>query len=405
MTELQGGYAGGLLSRGRKMRARDIRLWNWMAFATGAKGLIYWCYYPATITGEAGGFALVEPDGSPTERVLEAADDHRLLQAHWDILENYMPKPEVAILYDQDSALLTFAINKNENVSVDSFRGYYKAFWNCDFWVDFIEPQSLPGNRYKVIVAPWHVLGKRTTCDQLRQFVEAGGMLIIETGFGMCDERTAHNPVIPPYGLADAFGYREGESFYIAGGGEGGPLDSLLAGPSQAERDLPPSERVYIDGHLNFTDPVAVTVKAHTLLTPLTVSTATVIAKYGSIPVAVRKKVGRGQVYYIGTNLGASIESGDQGGLALMRAILAGAVKPAVTAEKVRPRLIEGTGRSLLVVFNEGPEDQRSKIKLPSGYQRATDIYSNEKQVIQENTISVTVPFEGVAVLLLERAT
>ena len=101
----------------------------------------------------------------------------------------------------------------NEDPSTDSFRGYYKALWNCDFPVDFIEPQSLPGNHYKVIIVPWHLIGKKETCAQLQQYAEAGGTLLLETGFGMYDERMIFNPVIPPYGLAEAFGYREGENY------------------------------------------------------------------------------------------------------------------------------------------------------------------------------------------------
>jgi beta-galactosidase len=400
LTELQGGYAGGSLLRMRRMRPRDIRLWNWMAVATGAKGLIYWTYSPATTAWESGGFGLVAPDGSPTERVLEAVDDRGLIQAHWDLIEHYKPKPEVAILVDQDSALLTFAINGNEDLSAQSFRGYYKAFWACDFFVDFIEPQSVSANPYKVIVAPWHLMARSETCEQLRRFVESGGTLILETAFGMHDERASFNPVIPPYGLAEAFGYREGESFYIPNDDLRHSMPEVSSGKAD---ERPASERIYLEkADLSFSNPIAATVKAHTFVTPLSVSTATIIAKYESMPVAIRKKLGRGQVYYIGTNLGASIEAGDQGGIDLIRAILAGVVRPAATAEKVRPRLIEGTGRSLLVVVNEGAEDQLSKIKLPSRYLRATDLYSNEQQSVQENSISVTVPFEGVSVLLLE---
>ena len=176
----------------------------------------------------------------------------------------------------------------------------------------------------------------------------------------------------------------------------------ILGNKTSKAPEIPASERVYIDGHLDFTDPTAVTVRAHTFLTPLTVGTATVIAKYESTPVATKKEVGRGRVYYIGTNLGASIEAGDQGGIDLMRAILAGVVQPTVTADKVRPRLVEGAAGSLLMVFNEGAEDQLSEIKVPSRYQRAIDLYGNEKQTIQGNSIRVTVPFEGVSVLRLE---
>lgn len=402
MTELQGGHGNNGLARSRYMRPRDIRLWNWMAVATGAKGVIYWAYHTEATGTESSGFGLVARDGSATERVLEAADDNRLIQAHWDIIENYLPKPEIAILFDQDNALLTFAMTGDEDPSTESFRGYYKALWHCDFTADFIEPQSLPGNHYKVIIVPWHLIGKKETCAQLQQFVEGGGTLLIETGFGMYDERMIFNPVIPPYGLADAFGYREGESYYIQGGGESANPDAALGTKTSKMQNIPASERVYLDGHLDFTVPVELSVQANTFLTPLTVTTGTVIAKYGSTPVASMKKVGRGQVYYFGTNLGASIESGDDRGIELIRGILGGVLEPAITAEKVRPRLIEGSSRSLLVVLNPGAEDELASIRLPARYKQATDLYSNASVTVRENVIQLTVPFEGVSVLRLE---
>ena len=93
-------------------------------------------------------------------------------------------------------------------------------------------------------MVPWHLMLKQETAEQLRRFVESGGTLILETGFGMYDELTLFNPVIPPHGLADAFGYREGESFYIA-----------AAGPPIGAQPIPPSDRVYTQGYLKFTDP------------------------------------------------------------------------------------------------------------------------------------------------------
>ena len=389
MSELQGGHGSDGLWRSRAMRPRDIRLWNWMAVATGAKGILYWTYDTEATGSEATGFGLVARDGSPTERVLEAADDNRLIQTHWDIIKAYQPKPQVALLFDQDNALLTFAMSASEAASTESFRGYYKALWNCDLWADFIEPKSLPGCSYKIVIAPWHVIGKKETCAALREYVEGGGTLLLETSFGMFDDRMFFNPVIPPYGLDESFGYREGESYYIEGS-------------SDDKGSVPQEERVYTEGSLEFTHPIAVTVKAHTFLTPLTITSATVLAKYGATPVAAMKNVGRGHIYYFGTNLGASIEAGDRGGIDLLRAIVAGIVTPPVTAQKVRPRLMEGTTRSLLVVFNDSPEDQTASIMLPSRYLRATDLHSGTTQAVKAGAIQITVPFEGVSVLRLE---
>ena len=165
--------------------------------------------------------------------------------------------------------------------------------------------------------------------------------------------------------------------------------------------DLPPSDRVYVEGQLTFTEPVAATIKAHTFLTPITVSSAKVIATYESTPVAATRKLGKGQVYYVGTNLGASIEEGSQAGIELVRAIVGQVLQAAVTAEKVRPRLIESQAGSLLIVFNDQIADQTEKVQVPSRYKTATNIFGNQPQNIQGGAVDIQVPFEGVVVLLL----
>ena len=125
------------------------------------------------------------------------------------------------------------------------------------------------------------------------------------------------------------------------------------------------------------------------------------IAAYESTPVAATRKLGKGQVYFVGTNLGASIEEGSQTGIELVRAILGQSVQPAVTAEKVRPRLIESQAGSLLIVFNDQITDQSAKVQVPSRYKTATNIYGNQSQNIQGGAVEIQVPFEGVSVFLL----
>jgi beta-galactosidase GanA len=200
-----------------------------MAVACGAKGVIYWTYHAEATGGEATGFGLANRDGSKTERVSEAAQNNHLIQTHWDIIKDYQPGAEVAILTDQDNGFLTYAMAGREDVSTESFRGYYKALWNMDLWADFIEPSRLAKINHKVLIAPWHLIGKKETCEHLRRYVENGGVLILETAFGLFDERCFYNPVIPPWGLADAFGYREKENYYLPSKGERSPLRQFSA--------------------------------------------------------------------------------------------------------------------------------------------------------------------------------
>ena len=396
MTELQGGHGSQGLFRSRNMRSRDIRVGNWLAVITGAKGLLYWAYHAEATGSESSGFGLVNRDGSPSERVFEAANDNRLIQQHWDVIRDYRPKADVAILFDQDNSLLSFAMSGNEDVSVSSFRGYYKALWNSDVWVDFIESAGLENSSYRVIIAPWHLIGKQQTLNRLRQFVENGGTLLLETGFGMYNERMFFNPVIPPVGLAEVFGYREGENFAIE---EPGSRSFFWQNLKSLKTDPEP---VYAHSYLEFSSPLQVRVKAHTFLTPIATNSATVIARYGETAVAAMKKLGRGQVYYFGTNLGASIEAGDSGALELVSTIVKRVVQPQVSSEKLRPRLIEGEKRSLLVVFNDGAENRTASIRLPVRYTRATDLYADHTQTAQQNTIQVTVPYEDALAWRLE---
>ena len=166
--------------------------------------------------------------------------------------------------------------------------------------------------------------------------------------------------------------------------------------------DLPESERVYVEGQLLFTEPVSVSVKAHTFLTPITPLSAKVIATYQGTPVAAVKKIGKGEVFYIGTNLGASIEEGSKEGLDLVRAIVARSVQRSVSANGVRPRLIESSKGGLLIVFNDQNVDQTEEIRIPDRYSQATDLYGSETWSIQGGTILVKVPFEGVSVIRLK---
>jgi len=394
LTELQGGHGNEGLWRSPKMRPRDIRIYNWLAVTTGAKGVIYWNYQAEATGREATGYGLVARDGTATERSQEAARNNRIIQEHWDLIRDWLPKPEVALLFDQDNALLTYAAQGHEGPSTSSFQGYYKALWNMDLWADFIEPASLGKNRYKVIIAPWHLVGKEETCAKLRQFVEQGGTLILETGFGLFDERFYYNPVVPPHGLDAVFGYREGESFWVNSG--------TAARPLTPPRDLPPSDRVYYEPPIEFTEPIITRVKANTYLTPITVASATPIGRYQDMTVAATKKVGAGQVWYFGTNLGASIAAGNDTGIRLLKAIVTRVIKPPVTAHRLRPRLVPGSQRSLLAVFNDQTQDHTGIIKLPVNLTRATDLHSRMAVPVEQGSVRLTVPYQDVVVLLLE---
>lgn len=386
VTEMQGNHGSAGYMRDGPMLPRAIRLWNWLAVAAGAKGIIYWTYLTEGTGGEAGGFGLVSRNGATTERVEEAAKANRLIQARWSLLKDHRPRPEIAILFDQDNALLTFAGNGNEDPCAQSARGYYKAFWSMDFWVDFIEPAQINNSQYKVLVVSWHLIGKKATCDAIRQFAEQGGTVILETAFGRFDANYYFNPVIPGNGLDEIFGYREQDSLMV------GNLPIWGSGSGIAD-----------EVEITLTKPVSVRVKADTYLTPIEISSATPIGTCRQWTVAAMKRVGKGMVYYFGTNLGGSIAKGDPGGIDLLRALVADVVRPAVSSSgALRPRLIQGSTSGLLTVFNYSDSEQRATITVPTGYKRAINVYSGEQHVIKANKLDISVPIKDVGVFDLD---
>ena len=105
-------------------------------------------------------------------------------------------------------------------------------------------------------------------------------------------------PPSRPSGLTQLFGYREGEAFWLK--------------DEKAPADVPASDRVYYQPSIAFTYPLPVRVTGRTYLTPIEITSAKPIATFEGMTVAATKNVGKGQVYYFGTNLGASIASGQR---------------------------------------------------------------------------------------------
>lgn len=389
LTELQGGDSRlGLVDGGYFMRPKDIRSYNWLAIAMGAKGIVYWQYLPEGTGQESTRNGLVSRDGSTTERAEEAARNHELIQAQWAaVLCDYRPKPRVAILYDPDNALLTFALTGKETSSIDSIRGYYKGFWQMDHVVDFIEPGDLAAGDYKVVVAPWHLIGKEATCAALHRYVEGGGTLILEAAFGLYDERFFYNPVIPPHGLADVFGYREEHN--------------LLVRDVKLPADMSQDDAIYYQPEIKFSEPSEIQMTAHTLLTPIEITSSKQIATSNGMPIGVRKRVGNGEVFYIGTSLGAALLACDEGAMELLRGVVGRAATPEVTSANLRPRLLRGESHSLLVIFNDTPQDQTARIQLPVEFRSAKDIHSGKASLVTDHNLEVEVPNEDVVVLQL----
>jgi beta-galactosidase GanA len=375
-----GGVAGTGLKTIDYVRPNDIRMENWMCVAYGAKAIMYWQWLSEVTGMEGRRWGLIDRDGRTTDRVREAARMARLINDQWDIIEGFEPEARVALLFDSDIPLMCFALDGDEEPSVESHVGYYRAVWEADLKADIIPPQYLSPEQYDVVIVPFYPLLVPETAAKLRTFVEAGGLLIAESGFGLYDYHGMAHTTVPPYGLDEVAGLQEAEPFYT-------------------DHDAPEAlDEIQRAPWLTFSEPVSGQVRAHTYVTSLLLRGAEPIGSYGKITVGAHYRFGQGEVYYFGTNLGGAICRGDIVAKQMVKTLLLKRVLPSMTGVKLRPRCVTGGDGALLVVVNEHDEAQTEVLTLPEGYGQVKDLLGERTLPLDDQRLSVTVPARDVAV-------
>ena len=387
VSELQAGQASNTgLKYSPHVRGKDIRSWVWLGVTEGAKAVLFWEYRPEVTAIEAGCFGLVRQNGQLTERAREASRIGNVLQKYERLYRNYKPREEVGILFDHDNSLLAYAMEADEEVVISSYRGYHTAMWESDVFVRYLKPEELSSWTGHILILPLYLIVDDVLIENLVSYVKSGGTLIVEPGFGWFDhDGKRHNANFPP-GMEEVCGLVPEEPYYTNPG------------------NYPTEEEIYHAPLIPFTSPVPCDVRARVFLTPLELRGAESIARYNGLDVSAYNTFGKGEVYYMGTNVGYSIHHGDEGGRELLKHIVRSEISPRVKGSRLRPRLIESERESLLVIFNAEKESVREVIELPKGYEVVSAISGiSENSGKDGDRIEVEVDSEDVAVFLLER--
>jgi len=203
VTELQAGpnvrwgYPG-------YVTGKEVQIWAHEMVAHGAKALLYHNWRTPVFGGEAGGFGMVDPDGTPTERLAAIKEVSGEIKDIVSKLEGYDLIPECAIVYLRDSDVQTFqeqgpprviggqweALREDIGLrhAMNSIAGAHKVLWNKYNPIDFIFQRQLEDdsdlNKYKVIFLPNPYCFMEKWWKKLEKFVENGGTLITESRFG-----------------------------------------------------------------------------------------------------------------------------------------------------------------------------------------------------------------------------
>lgn len=209
LHELESGPIGGwLLGPDHKTDGQDLINYCVEALGHDVKMMLYmpwkeWDYQPLHWG------ALVDLNGSPTERLAAARKMGNLLQENADFLQAAsVPESQVLIIESKPNAIFLRGVDQEE-LLFKAQRGAYRAFWELGFAVDFLSSdllQTTDLSHYRVICLPMMGLMSKSEAQKLAEYVSQGGVLIAFSRTASLDRTGWYHHQLPIAPFKDVFG-------------------------------------------------------------------------------------------------------------------------------------------------------------------------------------------------------
>jgi len=202
VSELQGG-PNVRWGYGGWVKGKEIKEWVRLLAKHGARLVLFHNWRPPLFGSETGGFGIMKPDGTPTER----------WQAIRDVIievknqKSKVKNSDYAIYYSKTSEIETFQEEGHYRpcsprwfsgrgdlglfFGANSLAGSYRLLWDKKVPAGFIFDQDLEQGNLKcktLLLTNPYLLSKRQFKNIL-DFVKAGGTLISESRLGLKDEQ------------------------------------------------------------------------------------------------------------------------------------------------------------------------------------------------------------------------
>ena len=181
----------------------DMKYKLYAALSNGSKGIVYWQYRAERVGNEQDCAGLMRVDGSPRPVINAVKDFGEDLHKNMQYLAGAEVVPgKVAIVFDFDSLLLNeieeacgaifqFTYNVDPRYYPNSHQGMYKLMRNLGYNVDYTSatrPETF--ENYKVLYFPYYSMLDEKIVPYLEKFLENGGTIIADEGFGLRDMNT-----------------------------------------------------------------------------------------------------------------------------------------------------------------------------------------------------------------------
>jgi len=267
---------------GMAPRPGELRLWTYQAIAQGADAIVYFRWRTARFGTEEHWHGVLDHHGHPGRRYEEIKRTGAEIEKIGERVHGSSVRPLVAMILSYDSRFAFQIQPNNPQFSYSAhFHQVYRALYDHHVPVDIVAPTA-DLSAYKLVVAPALHLVSATIVENLKQFAQAGGVLVVTSRSGVKDgANTVMNLPLPGL-LAD------------------------LCGVEVEEYDSLPAD---VRNELEFTLPQlasAPAASARVWCDVLKPKGATVVARYtqdyyAGRPAVTLNQVGQGQVVYVGT--------------------------------------------------------------------------------------------------------
>ncbi len=168
-------------------RPGELRLWAYQSIAHGADAILFFRWRTARCGTEQYWHGLLDHDSLPSRRYEEIKHMGAEIKEVGNEILGSQVKSQVAMIQSYDSSF-TFQIQPNNprfNYS-EHFHEIYHAFYRYHLSIDITSP-SADLSAYKLVIAPALHLVTDAIAENLKRYVQAGGILVVTQRTGVKD--------------------------------------------------------------------------------------------------------------------------------------------------------------------------------------------------------------------------
>jgi beta-galactosidase len=217
-AEMQGGplwmqpqLTGRPVEDGRIPDEKDIRIWNMISMAGGARGIFSPRYRPLLNGPLFGAYGFMGMDGSPTLRSQMASTIAKWTnaKAQKGLMESSPVKGQIGILYVPECSTVSYLLSLSgiENAFYRIMTGAWQGFFDNNIQADFVHIDDIDSTR--ALYFPYPVSLTRKHVEKLKNWIKQGGILIAEACPGYIGDNLEAGMVQPNNGLDELFGVKE----------------------------------------------------------------------------------------------------------------------------------------------------------------------------------------------------